>query len=273
MFTYRHTHRGFTLIELLVVIAIIAILAAILFPVFARARAKARQTSCLSNVKQISLALMMYAQDYDEAYPCVNHSTGYDWWQPLQGYVRNAQIFRCPAYRAAAAIRHRLPAQRLVRSRAEYVTVRRACELICIAVRHPDWKHTGYHLWPDDGSSWVISPTASSRWPSPKIFTTAARTRLRRRARQVVSWEQTIRAAAGPAQPAAVDSVTREQNRERRPAHGHSFCRRHILGRPHALKLHLGPRAPPPVSRCRTISCAHPRYSQFPRPERWRVAP
>jgi len=58
--------RGFTLIELLVVIAIIAILAAILFPVFARAREKARQTSCLSNVKQIVLAALMYCQDYDE---------------------------------------------------------------------------------------------------------------------------------------------------------------------------------------------------------------
>jgi prepilin-type N-terminal cleavage/methylation domain-containing protein len=61
--------KGFTLIELLVVIAIIAILAAILFPVFAKAREKARQTSCLSNEKEIALAILMYTQDYDEKFP------------------------------------------------------------------------------------------------------------------------------------------------------------------------------------------------------------
>ncbi|MEI6431432.1 MAG: DUF1559 domain-containing protein, partial [bacterium] len=70
----KNAARGFTLIELLVVIAIIAILAAILFPVFAQAREKARAISCLSNVKQIGLANMMYIQDYDEAYPL-----GYTW--------------------------------------------------------------------------------------------------------------------------------------------------------------------------------------------------
>lgn len=70
--------RGFTLIELLVVIAIIAILAAILFPVFAQARAKARQTSCLSNEKQLGLSIMQYYQDYDEAGPVVRaFTTGY----------------------------------------------------------------------------------------------------------------------------------------------------------------------------------------------------
>jgi prepilin-type N-terminal cleavage/methylation domain-containing protein len=69
MVSVRRRQGGFTLIELLVVIAIIAILAAILFPVFAQAREKARSSSCLSNQKQTALAFSMYAQDYDETYP------------------------------------------------------------------------------------------------------------------------------------------------------------------------------------------------------------
>src|SRR5258708_24865158 len=71
--------RAFTLIELLVVIAIIAILAAILFPVFAQAREKARQTVCLSNLKQMGLAVMMYVQDYDENYPLQTTEANYGW--------------------------------------------------------------------------------------------------------------------------------------------------------------------------------------------------
>jgi len=87
--------RGFTLIELLVVIAIIAILAAILFPVFAQAREKARQTSCLSNLKQMGLGLMMYVQDYDEQYP-FDHwvdPTGLDvnWFGAIYPYVKNGK--------------------------------------------------------------------------------------------------------------------------------------------------------------------------------------
>jgi len=72
----KRSTKGFTLIELLVVIAIIAILAAILFPVFAKAREKARQASCLSNLKQISLSMIMYSQDYDEALPVAGY---FDW--------------------------------------------------------------------------------------------------------------------------------------------------------------------------------------------------
>ncbi|NLJ36074.1 MAG: DUF1559 domain-containing protein [candidate division WS1 bacterium] len=93
--------QGFTLIELLVVIAIIAILAAILFPVFARAREKARQNSCLSNVKQLGLATMMYAQDYDELMPASIMSESPNsnrfWYQLLYPYISNDQIMLCPS--------------------------------------------------------------------------------------------------------------------------------------------------------------------------------
>jgi prepilin-type N-terminal cleavage/methylation domain-containing protein/prepilin-type processing-associated H-X9-DG protein len=95
-------HRGFTLIELLVVIAIIAILAAILFPVFAQAREKARATKCLSALKQYGLAMNMYAQDYDEIYPYLNcGSTGAGtkiiWSRLLYPYIKNKEIWQCPS--------------------------------------------------------------------------------------------------------------------------------------------------------------------------------
>lgn len=96
--------KGFTLIELLVVIAIIAILAAILFPVFAKAREKARQTSCLSNLKQIGLGLLMYAQDYDERFPLFGWNadpwtvpTTLYWYDLIYPYVKNTQLYQCPS--------------------------------------------------------------------------------------------------------------------------------------------------------------------------------
>ena len=103
---------GFTLIELLVVIAIIAILAAILFPVFAKAREKARQSSCLSNIRQIGTAIMSYAQDYDESMPLLytdpagdGETTGvdYTWRSEILPYAKNAQIFQCPSKKQTSA--------------------------------------------------------------------------------------------------------------------------------------------------------------------------
>ncbi len=109
-------HKGFTLIELLVVIAIIAILAAILFPVFAQARAKARQTTCLSNMKQLGLGVLMYSQDNDELFPPSNYSAApaagnVGWYFMVDPYVKasmpksmaqlgNKQlgVYVCPEY-------------------------------------------------------------------------------------------------------------------------------------------------------------------------------
>jgi len=114
----HHTRHAFTLIELLVVIAIIAILAAILFPVFARAREKARQTSCLSNIKQIVLAFMMYAEDYDETMPMGVYpdwttywDTKVDWSGNVIGdglitpYTKNQQLAACPSLKGVSADR------------------------------------------------------------------------------------------------------------------------------------------------------------------------
>ncbi|MFQ6131971.1 MAG: prepilin-type N-terminal cleavage/methylation domain-containing protein [Armatimonadota bacterium] len=103
---------GFTLIELLVVIAIIAILASILFPVFSRARAKARQAACISNEKQLVLACLMYAEDYEEVLPPADSGGGAGWWgthgsgitnfiwaDSIFPYTRNHEIELCPENR------------------------------------------------------------------------------------------------------------------------------------------------------------------------------
>ena len=146
---HRNRRTGFTLIELLVVIAIIAILAAILFPVFAQAREKARQSVCISNNKQVAVATLMYSQDYDELYPmaygyyngigwlqpytgdvpynsnCTNGACGPEWTNGMSGYWANAiqpysknfQVLACPSAvpyvagysQAAGAPRHSSP--------------------------------------------------------------------------------------------------------------------------------------------------------------------
>src|SRR2546421_4309664 len=104
---YRKKHvarrTAFTLIELLVVIAIIAILAAILFPVFARARENARRSSCQSNLKQIGLGVLQYVQDYDETFPMgrtadpILGQWASGWSATIQPYVKSSQIMQCPS--------------------------------------------------------------------------------------------------------------------------------------------------------------------------------
>lgn len=96
----RGRNLGFTLIELLVVIAVIAVLAALLFPVFAQAREKAREATCLSNVRQMGLAVLMYTQDYDERLPLAATATqtGFlNWHHLVDPYVKNKQVWVCPS--------------------------------------------------------------------------------------------------------------------------------------------------------------------------------
>src|SRR5437588_6756578 len=100
---HRSLRPGFTLIELLVVIAIIAILAAILFPVFAQARESARKATCLSNMKQTGLAFHMYVQDYDDVNPRAYHAgspcgpRSVSWMEMFQPYMKNVGILVCPS--------------------------------------------------------------------------------------------------------------------------------------------------------------------------------
>ncbi|MES2460475.1 MAG: DUF1559 domain-containing protein [Armatimonadota bacterium] len=162
---------AFTLIELLVVIAIIAILAAILFPVFAQARAKARQTACLSNMKQIGLGLMMYMQDNDDVYPqhllqpVINGATvNVGWAQFIYPHVKNADIFVCPDRKDVS------PNFRFTSAKTDYVAANYAQGQYGISYGMNYWLNSWYypacnHAAPCDGlTTAMIKDPSNTVW-------------------------------------------------------------------------------------------------------------
>ncbi|MBL8047103.1 MAG: prepilin-type N-terminal cleavage/methylation domain-containing protein [Chthonomonas sp.] len=149
--------KAFTLIELLVVIAIIAILAAILFPVFTQAKLAAKKTQDLSNLNQIGKAIMLYANDNDDRTMVVNHTLDIGWFDPLFGYVKSKDAFRTPAYK-------RKPLDEdgtLVTPESDYSinglyshgevlgNISRPADQILVSVRDIEAIDAEYHPWPE----------------------------------------------------------------------------------------------------------------------------
>lgn len=152
MFSTRIRHSGFTLIELLVVIAIIAILAAILFPVFAQTREKARQTSCLSNIRQLGAAMMMYVSDCDERF--VSTDDDRHWYTLMYPYVGNDQVFQCPSLNDAGNPYTDYSINGVLAHGIAQSELTKPAGMIMLGERARDMSWDGYHPWPRDGVSW-----------------------------------------------------------------------------------------------------------------------
>jgi len=171
MKTNSQIRAAFTLIELLVVIAIIAILAAILFPVFARARENARRSSCQSNEKQMGIAVLQYLQDYDEHYmwqheDTVTPTNSYYWFQPLQPYIKSTQVFICPSV-TDSPTRTLTPSDYVANGFIAHGTAQASfqnvAEQIVAAERADGATDIDYHPW-------LISPAVPPALPDPTEF-------------------------------------------------------------------------------------------------------
>jgi prepilin-type N-terminal cleavage/methylation domain-containing protein/prepilin-type processing-associated H-X9-DG protein len=161
----RPYRAGFTLIELLVVIAIIAILAAILFPVFARARERANATRCLSNTNQMGRALMMYAEDNDERVMW----NWWDWQIPLDKYVKSGEVFQCPSSKAPAVFRKTFAAGSFPQVSSSYA----AGEYLTNQTNYPYiWGHYTLNVeylenFGDTSQTYIPASLPISRWKTP----------------------------------------------------------------------------------------------------------
>lgn len=156
--------HGFTLIELLVVIAIIAVLAAILFPVFAKARESAKKSACANNLKQLASAMLQYVQDYDERFPGRDVG-GLHWRTLILPYIKNVQVFKCPSNPSTTADAQGIVANyainnagnqfpsggsRLISDFQDPARVILFCEL-----RNQGWNDYGSNWWTSVPGSWV----------------------------------------------------------------------------------------------------------------------
>lgn len=148
-------NKAFTLIELLVVMAIMAILAAILFPVFAQVRTSAKKVNDLSNMKQLGVAMQLYSGDNDDLTLVKDEDEGYDWYPNLYPYVKSKNVFKTPAYQSSVSV---YPTDYIINGLFAHgmsmSSFSEPSSQINLVLRTPEVTDTDYHAWPNDDVSW-----------------------------------------------------------------------------------------------------------------------